>query len=718
MPNVRATPCFVHFALSNAHETDTLPMRSLSSFLLFAILMGCLWPASPVHGQEKDALFPMQKKTKWGFINAQGEWEIQPQYPQVLSFSEGLAAARKAGGYQWGFLNENGEWSIPPSYPKEPAAYQRYAGLRFYNAPVDPFRGKYAAALSDTALVLIDKKGGVVNSFPEYDLIRPFHEGLAAFGKNDKRGFINEKWEVVISLKYEEVGNFHEGLAYAQKSFGDPYGYLDKNGDWALKPQFEEVGPFNNGLAPVKKGAFKPYGYINKDGEWQIEPNFEDASAFSEGLAFVTTKEKKTKKYIGKNGKTKIASPLNGFKICHGHPFERGLALVSLVKKGEECGRVMRLFGAQRTVTNAALAYINKSGDIVYRQSLKNGRYLAQVQDSIDAAERRAEKRQEKAEARRERKKLAQCADYKALGDTTAGSYVEIGYRGVTRRYYYNNDVFEKKGPDKFVYHIPRFQHENGGTFLDIRPITLEPSFMNEDELEAEDLSYRFSLGRAVFGRGGENQNPPDNECIQFPSDATEDGSISNVTKKGQSLLWERGQIKYINSENSKNYILINADPDHHKTPPESIGEFILSDGEKVPLKSEDKLTFIDLPNEKKLKISGTYSIEMDEGGTSYSGFRATVPNFDGTTGKYVSEPVKKSNDQYVSIEYYHVLAYSDDKVHVKHYQMDFTKEGVNPPDGKMTTETLPFTEKHLIGEYKGGGAIRMAPVKYTIGSN
>ncbi len=688
-------------------------MRSFFTFLLVAIV-SCSWSIFPVYGQENETLYPMQKKTKWGFINAQGEWEIEPQYPQVLPFSEGLAAARTSGKNKWGFLNTSGEWAISPTYGK-PGAYQTYGGKEFYDAPVTPFHGTYAAAVTDSAAILINKKGETVKNFPEYGLLRPFYDGLAAFGKKNEhgfmkeKGFINEKWEVVVEPNYEEIGNFHEGLAYAEKRSGNSYGYIDKKGEWAIEPQFDEVGPFNDGLAPVKTGAFEPYGYIKENGEWKIEPNFETATPFSEGLAFVTTEEEKAKKYIDRNGKSKIASPIDGFKICNGHPFENGLALVNLVKKKEECGRTMQLLGKQKTVPNAALGYIDKSGDIVYRQSLENGRYLKHVSDSIQAAERRAEKRMEKARARREKNELAECADYKAFGDTTAGSYVEIGYRGVTRRYYYNNDVFEKRGPEKYRYYIPPFQRENGNTFLQIRPITLEPSFMNEDELEPEDLSYGFSLGRG-FSRS--------NPCIEFPSDATEDGTVSNVTKKPQSSLWKQGQIKYTDSGNSKNYILINAHPDQQRTPPESLGGFTLHDEKKVSLSNEDKLTFKYNSKKNTLQIQGRYSTEGDDGGTLTTGFRTSIQNFDGTTGKYVNEPIKKRNGQYLAVEYYHVLTYSDETVHIKHYKRDFTKKGVEVPDGKLNKETLPFTEEQLIGEYKGAGVIQLKPVAYTLTNN
>jgi len=155
--------------------------------LFFLIALITCWVVSPLYGQDTDALYPMQKKTKWGFINAQGEWEIEPQYPQVLSFSEGLAAARTAGENQWGFLNKQGKWAIAPEFGQKRSAYRTYGGERFYSAPLDPFSGEYAPAMVDGELAYINKKGETVKRFPEYSVLRPFHEGLAVLAKDGIR---------------------------------------------------------------------------------------------------------------------------------------------------------------------------------------------------------------------------------------------------------------------------------------------------------------------------------------------------------------------------------------------------------------------------------------------------------------------------------------------------------------------------------------------------
>ena len=690
-------------------------MRLFSSTLLVLSLLLAVG-ASPrlAHAQEDGTLYPMQKKSNWGFVNAEGEWEIEPTYPHVGAFREGLAIARTADENQWGFLNANGEWAIPPEFGQTRAAYRTYGDRRWYDAPVDPFHNGLAPARIDGSLAFINKQGKTVKRFPSYSELRPFHEARAVFSIDEKKGYINENWEVVIEPEFEEAGAFHDGLAVVQKSFGAPYGYIDRDGNAAIEPQFDEAGDFSNGLAPAKPGAFKPYGYVNTEGKWAIEPRFEEAHSFSEGLAFVETESGRS--YISRDGTAKITSPISGYKLCQGSPFNGGRALVSVVKKTEDCGASIGL-GAFEKPTNSAFAYINTSGEIVYRQSFANGRYLKRIQDSIDASERRAEMRRKKEEAREERRELAQCADTRAFGDSTAQSYVEIGYGGITRRYHYTNDVFEKTGSDTFRYHVPSFHTGSGHPFLELQPVTLEPSFMDESKLEVKDLGYRFSLGGRVLQK---------NQCIKFPSDATENGSIMNVEKKGTSGLWKSGQIKFTNPDNSENYILIAVHPTEYKTPDDdsgtrtgSVDGFLLDDDERISLTSQDDIRFKHYPRQEKLdiRVRATESLEGEGAGQRVYNTAVEVEDFDGTTGTYVNDPVHRFDEHHV--EYFKVSAYSDSDVRVKHYKKELPeREDAPAEETTIDEEALSFSGDRLVGRYEGAGpvtAVDLAPVVYSL---
>ena len=80
-------------------------MKHIKLLLLFllAVLVG--------FSQE---FIPKQKKKKWGFVNAKGEWVVKAKYSEVKKYSEGLACVRVKK--KWGFINKLGETVIPIKY--------------------------------------------------------------------------------------------------------------------------------------------------------------------------------------------------------------------------------------------------------------------------------------------------------------------------------------------------------------------------------------------------------------------------------------------------------------------------------------------------------------------------------------------------------------------------------------------------------------------------
>ena len=57
---------------------------------------------------------------KFGYINKDGEWQIQPNFKVAKNFSGELAEAMN-DKKKWGFINRKGEWKIEPSFDKTKA---------------------------------------------------------------------------------------------------------------------------------------------------------------------------------------------------------------------------------------------------------------------------------------------------------------------------------------------------------------------------------------------------------------------------------------------------------------------------------------------------------------------------------------------------------------------------------------------------------------------
>jgi len=65
-----------------------------------------------------------------------------------------------------------------------------------------------------------------------------------------KFGFIDKTGKKAIVSQYDDLTDFHEGLAGAASD--GKYGFIDKTGKMKIKPQFEMVGYFSEDLVAVK----------------------------------------------------------------------------------------------------------------------------------------------------------------------------------------------------------------------------------------------------------------------------------------------------------------------------------------------------------------------------------------------------------------------------------------------------------------------------------
>jgi hypothetical protein len=246
---------------------------------------------------------------KWGFIDKQGEWVIDPRFDKYHYFKEGWASVSCDG--KSGFINRSGEWVIPPTFD--------YAGI---------FSNDLALVKRGERRGFINRKGIVVIPMV-YDLASEFSEGVAAVEKNEKYGYIDSTGKTVIKHQFSSAGKFSEGMAPV--AIDGDYGYINLKGEWAIKPQFHEANSFHNGFANVSKGSGKN-GIINQSGEFIIPPRFTDLhNWFYEELIYGDDRAGK-RGYFDTKGNLKIK--LSAKEKGYGGPFYFGLAALLDEKTG------------------------------------------------------------------------------------------------------------------------------------------------------------------------------------------------------------------------------------------------------------------------------------------------------------------------------------------------------------------------------------------------
>ncbi|MFA4931726.1 MAG: WG repeat-containing protein [Caldisericia bacterium] len=211
-----------------------------------------------------------KKGYKYGFIDKEGNFAVEPVYDRAFDFYSGSAVV--AVGQKYGVINTSGKRIVPVEYDQE-------AWLTS--------EGPIPVAVGDKfGFVDLD---GTMTIQPVYDYAWGFRDGLAQVSADDKKFFIDTKGDKVIDIdtSYEEISGFSEGLA-AVKVCGK-WGYIDSKGTMAIQPSYDAAGSFHEGLAIVlvngKEGCIKTDGSMAVPATYDANDYF--LSDFHDGLALV-----------------------------------------------------------------------------------------------------------------------------------------------------------------------------------------------------------------------------------------------------------------------------------------------------------------------------------------------------------------------------------------------------------------------------------------------
>lgn len=228
-----------------------------------------------------EGLCPIDGSLKRGYVNRQGEVQIQGEFCVAGRFSEGLAAV-SFNGYSFGYINRMGKLLIAPKYEQ-----------------LGHFVNGCGAACFESRWGYISRDGSIVIPF-HFDGPRaqPFTNGLAGVNIGGKWGFINTNGDWVVMPEYEDASRFYEGVAAVR--YNKKWGLIDSDGRVLVTPRFDYLGELNGGMIPAYLDG--KAGFISIEGNWIIEPQFDECYRFIGDLAVVENMD--TYRYISRSAVT------------------------------------------------------------------------------------------------------------------------------------------------------------------------------------------------------------------------------------------------------------------------------------------------------------------------------------------------------------------------------------------------------------------------------
>lgn len=167
------------------------------------------------------------------------------------SFPQGIQPADDSFGIRAGTLamkvpedkrEELGDFAIEGFYDTTSIDGEYMVNPIFNWQKVHPFFNGVAAVENDGKWIFIDRDGEVISgtnlSTTEYSAAPPMYfNGLIAFWKNDKAGYVDVTGKEIIPFTLEEYHPFEYDITPVKKN--GLYGLIRKDGTWAVSPKFE-----------------------------------------------------------------------------------------------------------------------------------------------------------------------------------------------------------------------------------------------------------------------------------------------------------------------------------------------------------------------------------------------------------------------------------------------------------------------------------------------
>ncbi len=170
-------------------------------------------------GKGNEGLFPALKNGKYGFVNEEGKWIIQPAYQEVGTFSEKIGSYRI--GTAWGTIGIDGKILSEAKWEK-----------------INHFYGGLAIAEAAGKNYLIYPSGEL--AYPEgLDQISKLKEGFYLVENNSKTGLLDSSGKPILPLSFDQIQVEQKDFFIVSKD--GLSGIMRANGDVFLPLQYAQI---------------------------------------------------------------------------------------------------------------------------------------------------------------------------------------------------------------------------------------------------------------------------------------------------------------------------------------------------------------------------------------------------------------------------------------------------------------------------------------------
>lgn len=226
--------------------------------------------------------FNAEKDGKYGIINGNFEWSVEPKYSEPIFVTNEKIVFNKNNKY--GIMDKNEKVIVKPTYD-------------FIGTMKDSFCFGQLNKKGEMVYGVKDYKEKILIN-PVYDYMVYFENGLACVNIKGKYGFIDKRGKTIIPAKYDNFSMFSNGVAVV--SINNKYFAINEKGESIFKESYDYMRYFNDEYAVVKKE--NKYGVIDKKGKLIYPYQENEIFFYKDGIVIIIEENK----YIIKNIENKL----------------------------------------------------------------------------------------------------------------------------------------------------------------------------------------------------------------------------------------------------------------------------------------------------------------------------------------------------------------------------------------------------------------------------